>query len=41
MFDRKGHAILPSAKLRDTSYVNAFLAASEALVSRASVGLAS
>jgi NAD(P)-dependent dehydrogenase (short-subunit alcohol dehydrogenase family) len=32
MFDRKGHAILPSPKLRDAAYVTAFIAASEALV---------
>lgn len=35
MFDRKGLAILPSPKLTDDSYVTAFIAASEALVSRA------
>jgi NAD(P)-dependent dehydrogenase (short-subunit alcohol dehydrogenase family) len=32
MFDQKGNAILPTAKLTDASYVNAFIAASEALV---------
>ena len=32
MFDQKGNAILPSPKLRDASYVNAFISASEALV---------
>ena len=37
MFDRKGFAILPSPKLMGASYVNAFIAASEALVSRANV----
>jgi NAD(P)-dependent dehydrogenase (short-subunit alcohol dehydrogenase family) len=36
MFDRRGLAILPSPKLMDGSYVSAFLAASEALVSRPS-----
>jgi NAD(P)-dependent dehydrogenase (short-subunit alcohol dehydrogenase family) len=41
MFDRKGQAILPSPKLTDSAYVQAFLAASEALVSRADVHLAS
>jgi NAD(P)-dependent dehydrogenase (short-subunit alcohol dehydrogenase family) len=41
MFDRKGQAILPSPKLTDSSYVNAYIAASEALVSRANVRLAS
>lgn len=41
MFDRKGDAILPTPKLTDASYVKAFIAASEALVSRASVGVAS
>ena len=41
MFDRKGRAILPSPKLTDSSYVNAYIAASEALVSRANVRLAS
>jgi NAD(P)-dependent dehydrogenase (short-subunit alcohol dehydrogenase family) len=34
LFDRKGQAILPSPKLTDSSYVQAFIAASEALVSR-------
>jgi NAD(P)-dependent dehydrogenase (short-subunit alcohol dehydrogenase family) len=37
MFDRKGSAVLPSPALTNTSHVNAFLAASEALVSRANV----
>ena len=37
MFDRKGLAILPTPKLMDSAYVNAFIAASEALVSRANV----
>jgi hypothetical protein len=37
MFNRKGLAILPTAKLTDGSYVNAFIAASEALASRANV----
>ena len=32
MFDQKGHAILPSPKLKDASYVKSFIAASEALV---------
>jgi hypothetical protein len=41
MFDRKGWAILPSPKLTDSSYVNAYIAASEALVSRANVRVAS
>lgn len=41
MFDRKGFAILPSPKLMDRSYVNAFIAASEALVSRVNVRLSS
>jgi len=41
MFNRKGLAILPTAKLTDSSYVNAFIAASEALVSRANVRTAS
>jgi hypothetical protein len=41
MFDSKGQAILPSSKLTDSAYVQAFLAASEALVSRANVRLAS
>ena len=37
MFNRKGLAILPTPKLTDSSYVNAFIATSEALVSRASI----
>jgi len=37
MFDRKGQAVLPSPKLTDGGYVTAFMAASEALVSRANV----
>ncbi len=42
MFDQKGNAILPSAQLRDASYVNAFIAASEALVAaRANVRMSS
>jgi hypothetical protein len=41
MFDRKGFAILPSPKLMDASYVNAFIAVSEALVSRANVRVSS
>ena len=41
MFDRKGNAILPSPKLADASYTNAFIAASETLVSRANVRVAS
>jgi NAD(P)-dependent dehydrogenase (short-subunit alcohol dehydrogenase family) len=41
MFDWKGHAILPSPRLTDTSYVDAFITASEELVSRASIRLAS
>jgi NAD(P)-dependent dehydrogenase (short-subunit alcohol dehydrogenase family) len=40
-FNRKGLAILPTPKLTDSSYVNAFIAASEALVSRANVRTAS
>jgi NAD(P)-dependent dehydrogenase (short-subunit alcohol dehydrogenase family) len=32
MFDRKGNAVLPTAKLKDRAYVSAFIAASEALV---------
>ena len=32
MFDHKGNSILPSPKLKDDSYVKAFIAASEALV---------
>jgi NAD(P)-dependent dehydrogenase (short-subunit alcohol dehydrogenase family) len=39
IFDRKGRAILPSPKLTD-DHVNAFLNASEALVSKANVRLA-
>jgi NAD(P)-dependent dehydrogenase (short-subunit alcohol dehydrogenase family) len=35
MFNQKGDAVLPSPKLSDESHVNAFLAASEALASRA------
>jgi NAD(P)-dependent dehydrogenase (short-subunit alcohol dehydrogenase family) len=41
MFDRKGRAILPSPKLMDASYRNAFIAASETLVARANVRLSS
>ncbi|MGB8528330.1 MAG: SDR family NAD(P)-dependent oxidoreductase [Rhodoplanes sp.] len=41
MFDRKGLAILPTPKLTDSTYVNAFIAASEALVSRANIRMAS
>jgi NAD(P)-dependent dehydrogenase (short-subunit alcohol dehydrogenase family) len=37
MFDRKGNAILPSPKLTDASYRSAFIAASERLVSRATM----
>lgn len=37
MFDRKGFAILPSPRLMDSSYVDAFIVASEALLSRANV----
>jgi hypothetical protein len=40
MFDRKGQAILPTPKLTDSGYVTAFMAASEALVSRANVRMA-
>lgn len=40
MFDRKGQAILPSPKLTDGAYVQALLAASEVLVSRANVRVA-
>jgi hypothetical protein len=40
MFDRKGLAILSSPKLTD-SHVKAFIAASEALVARANVRVAS
>lgn len=35
MFDRKGQAILPSPKLTDGTYQQSFIAASEALVSKA------
>jgi NAD(P)-dependent dehydrogenase (short-subunit alcohol dehydrogenase family) len=35
MFNQKGGAILPSPKLTDSSYVNAFITGSEALASRA------
>ena len=41
MFDWKGLAILPTPKLTDNAYVSAFIAASEALVSRAKVRMAS
>ncbi len=41
MFDRKGFAILPSAKLTDGSYVKDFMSASEALASRAKARVAS
>jgi NAD(P)-dependent dehydrogenase (short-subunit alcohol dehydrogenase family) len=41
MFDRKGQAILPSPKLTDSRYVSAFLAASEKLVSRVDIHMAS
>lgn len=41
MFDRKGFVILPSPKLTDRSYVKAFIAASEELVSRANVRVSS
>ena len=41
MFNRKSLAILPTAKLTNSSYVNAFIAASEALMSRANVRTAS
>lgn len=37
MFDRKGQAILPTPKLLDSEYVQAFIAASEALASRKAV----
>jgi hypothetical protein len=40
MFNRKGLAILPSPKLTD-SYVKAFIAASEALVSRVNIRVSS
>jgi hypothetical protein len=39
MFGQKGNAILPSAQLKDESYVRAFMTASEALVSRAHIRL--
>lgn len=39
MFDQHGNAILPSARFKDQSYVGAFMAASEALVSRANIRL--
>jgi hypothetical protein len=35
MFNQKGFAILPTPKLTDRAYVDAFISASEALVSRA------
>ncbi len=41
MFDRKGFAILPTPKLTDSSYAIDFMAASEALVARANVRVAS
>ncbi len=41
MFDQKGNPILPSQKLTDASYLSAFIANSEALVSRANVRLSS
>lgn len=41
MFNRKGHPILPTPKLTDSSYVNEFLVASEALVARANVRVTS
>jgi len=42
MFNQKGNAILPSQKLTDAAYVNAFIAASEALVAtRANVRVSS
>ncbi|GLR84002.1 SDR family NAD(P)-dependent oxidoreductase [Bradyrhizobium iriomotense] len=40
MFDRKGQAVLPSPKLTESSYADAFIAASEALVSKAGVRVA-
>jgi NAD(P)-dependent dehydrogenase (short-subunit alcohol dehydrogenase family) len=40
MFDRHGDAILPSSKLDDGAYVKKYIAASEALVSRADVRFA-
>jgi len=41
MFDQKGNAILPSPTLTDTSYRDAYIAGSEALIARASVHVAS
>jgi NAD(P)-dependent dehydrogenase (short-subunit alcohol dehydrogenase family) len=41
LFDRKGQAVLPSPKLTDSGYVTAFIAASEALVSRTNLRIAS
>jgi NAD(P)-dependent dehydrogenase (short-subunit alcohol dehydrogenase family) len=41
MFDRKGRPILPSPKLTNTSNADAFISASESLVSRAIVQVAS
>lgn len=41
MFDRKGHPVLPTPKLIDSSYVNEFLTASQALVARANIRIAS
>lgn len=41
LFDRKGSVILPSPKLTDRSYVKAFIAASEELVSRTNVRVSS
>jgi hypothetical protein len=35
MFDQKGNATLPSPKLTDAQYIDAFISASEALISRA------
>jgi hypothetical protein len=40
MFDQKGNPILPSPKLTDASYLNGFIANSEALVARAGPGTA-
>ena len=37
LFDQKGNAVLPTPKLTDASYRSAFIAASEALISRANV----
>ncbi|WP_437525383.1 SDR family NAD(P)-dependent oxidoreductase [Sorangium sp. So ce726] len=37
MFNQTGFAVLPTPRLTDSSYVSAFLAASEALVARANV----